>query len=251
MQYCTRIAVVLSASLIAQFGLARTGLAQTTISTDRPAVTDSSAVVSAGLFQMENGFLDSAGSRDFPESLIRYGMTSSTEIRITVPDYFNGPGMNGFGDLQLGVKQQLTNGVAGFQVAAVVSLSLPTGARTVSSHGYDPSFQVPWSRKLSENWTAAGMLSLYVPTVNGTHQAVGESTFLFDRQLTKACDAFVEYVGDFPESGGPRHLIHFGTAYKIGDQQQLDLHVGVGLSSAAVHHYIGIGYSFALRTPRP
>jgi hypothetical protein len=244
MQHCTRIAVLLSASLIAQ-----RGLAQYTISTDRPAVTDSSAVVPAGMFVMENGFLDSAGTRDFPESLLRYGVTSSTEVRLTAPDYFNGL-VSGFGDLQLGVKQQLTNGIAGFQVAAVVSLSLPTGAKDISSHGYDPSFQVPWSRKLSDNWTAAGMLSVYVPTVDSKHQALGESTFLFDRQLTKACDAFVEYVGDFPQAGGPRHLLHFGTAYKIGDQQQLDLHVGVGLSAAAVDHFIGIGYSFAFRVPR-
>ena len=58
------------------------------------------------------------------------------------------------------------------------------------------------------------------------------------------CDAFVEYAGDFPERGGPRHLLHFGTSYKLGLNQQLDLHVGVGLSPAAVDHFIGVGYSF-------
>jgi hypothetical protein len=57
-------------------------------------------------------------------------------------------------------------------------------------------------------------------------------------------DAFVEYVGDFPERGGPRHLLHFGTAFKLTNRQQLDFHFGVGLSSAAVDHFIGIGYSF-------
>jgi hypothetical protein len=103
---------------------------------------------------------------------------------------------------------------------------------------------MPWSYKLSSNWTAAGMLSVYAPTQNGSHSVVGESTILVDRQLTGAWDGFAEYAGDFPQAGGPRHVLHLGTAYKISPQQQLDLHVGIGLSAAAVHHFVGIGYSF-------
>src|SRR5271165_4333394 len=115
----------------------------------------------------------------------------------------------------------------------------------------DPSFQLPWSRPLSKNWTAAGMLSVYVPTQNGSHTVVGESTFLVDRQLTKACDVFAEYVGDFPQAGGPRQLLHFGTACKIGESQQVDVHGAVGLSAAVADHFIGIGYSFLLQVRKP
>jgi hypothetical protein len=53
-------------------------------------------------------------------------------------------------------------------------------------------------------------------------------------------------VGDFPESGGPRHLLHFGSAWKLTANQQVDVHFGVGLSSAAVDHLVGVGYSFRL-----
>jgi hypothetical protein len=226
------------------------------IATDRPAVTDSSAVVPNGVFQAENGVLDTdnQGRRtfDFSETLIRFGIAPGTELRFTAPDYYQnsmtaaGP-RSGFGDLAAGIKQQLCSVPGGFEVAAVVSLSFPTGAAAISSHGYDPSFQLPWSHPLSSNWTAAGMLSVYVPTVNGSHMVVGEATFLVDRQLTKAWDAFAEYAGDFPQAGGPRHLLHFGTAYKIAPQQQLDLHVGVALSAAAVDRFVGIGYSFRFR----
>jgi len=90
----------------------------------------------------------------------------------------------------------------------ILFLSFPTGADTVSSGGYDPGLQVPWSRALSANWTAAGMFSVYWPTQGRTRNVTGESTFLVDRQLTKPWDAFVEYAGDFPELGGPRHLLH-------------------------------------------
>ncbi|MFZ1139710.1 MAG: transporter [Candidatus Sulfotelmatobacter sp.] len=94
------------------------------------------------------------------------------------------------------------------------------------------------------------MFSVYRPTEDRTRNVTGESTFLLDRQLTKPWDAFIEYAGDFPEFGGPRHLLHIGTALKIAKQQQIDFHVGVGLSSAAVDYFSGIGYSFRFQTIR-
>jgi len=223
--------------------------ASSPINTDRPAVTDSSVVVPPGSLQAENGFADtiSDGQRtlDGPETLLRFGVASKTELRLTVPDYFGEPGaVSGFGDLTVGMKQQLGPTPGGFDVSLIVSLSLPSGARAFSSHAYDPSVQLPWSRALPSNWTVAGMLSVYGPTQQGHRNVTGESTFLIDRQLTKKLDAFVEYAGDFPERGGPRHLAHFGAAYKPTPHQQLDLHVGVGLSSAAVDYFIGVGYSF-------
>jgi hypothetical protein len=221
------------------------------IATDRPAVTNSSVVVPAGSFQAENGFLvtRSQGQSvfDIPETLVRLGLASKTELRFTVPDYFDnltaGSSTSGFGDFAFGMKQQL-GPVHGFDVSVIAYLSFPTGAAAVSSGGYDPAVQVPWSRALSANWTAAGMFSVYWPTQGQTRNVTGEATFLFDRQLTKPWDAFLEYAGDFPENGGPRHLLHFGTAYKLAPQHQIDFHVGVGLSAAAVDHIIGVGYSF-------
>ncbi len=227
------------------------------IATDRPAVTNSSVVVPAGSLQVENGFLETSSQGqsvlDDPESLVRFGVTNRTELRFTMPDYFHnlsaGSG-SGFGDFAVGVKEQLGPTPGKFDVSAILFLSFPTGANGVSSGGYDPGLQVPWSRALSTNWTAAGMFSVYWPTEGRTRNVTGESTFLFDRQLTKPWDAFIEYAGDFPEVGGPRHLLHFGTALKITKRQQIDFHVGVGLSSAAVDHLVGIGYSFRFQTIR-
>jgi len=227
------------------------------ISTDRPAVTNSSVVVPRGSLQAENGFLETSSQGqsvlDGPESLVRFGVAKRTELRFTVPDYFHnltaGDG-SGFGDFAVGVKEQLGPTPGKFDVSVILFLSSPTGANTVSSGGYDPGLQLPWSRALSANWTAAGMFSVYWPTQGRTRNVTGESTFLFDRQLTKPWDAFVEYAGDFPELGGPRHLLHFGTALKLAKRHQIDFHVGMGLSSAAVDHLIGIGYSFRIQAIR-
>ncbi len=239
--------------------------APSTISTDRPAITNSSVVVPAGSLQVENGFLETGAHQqsiiDAPESLVRFGLAKTTELRFTVPDYFHNlttDHASGVGDLALGVKQQL-GPLHQFDVSVIAFVSFPTGANGISSGGYDPGLQMPWSRAISANWTAAGMFSVYWPTEHqspqhqspqhqspqgSTRNVTGETTFLFDRQLTKPWDAFVEYAGDFPETGGPRHLLHFGTALKVAPRQQIDFHVGVGLSSAAVDHIVGFGYSF-------
>lgn len=219
------------------------------ISTDRPAVANSSTVVPRGSFQMENGFLwSNSHNFDGPETAMRFGLTGTAELRLSVPDYYFG-GPTGFGDISIGLKQQF-GPAGGFDVSLIVFLSLPTGANAISSHGYDPGVQLPWSRKLSDNWTAGGQFALYLPTQPDGRNLTGESTFLLDRQITKPMDAFVEYAGDFPERGGPRHLLHFGAAYKITPRQQIDVHVGFGLSSAAIDHFIGIGYSFRFQIVR-
>jgi Putative MetA-pathway of phenol degradation len=168
------------------------------------------------------------------------------------PDYFQnfnlGKGFaSGRGDLSLGVKQQLVATSASFDASLIVVLSVPTGANALSSHGYDPQFLLLWSHPISKNWTTAGMFALLWPTQGATRNLTGQLSFLFDRQITNRWDAFIEYAGDFPQRGTPQQLLHLGTAFKITSNQQFDFHVGVGLSSAAVDHFIGLGYSFQAR----
>jgi hypothetical protein len=225
-------------------------------------VTDASIVVPVGSMQVENGFLDTStqGLRtlDGPETLIRFGLRSKTELRFYVPDYdynetvgmsVGPPPGSGFGDFAIGLKQQL-GPTHGFDVSVVAFLSTPTGARLISSHGYDPGLQVPWSRALSPKWTLAGMTSLYWPTQSGRRNLTGEPAILLDRQLTGPWSAFVEYAGDFYQHGGPRDLLHVGSALSITRRQQLDFHAGVGSMAGATYHFVGFGYSFRIQAIR-
>lgn len=60
------------------------------IATDRPSVANSSVVVPQGSLQVENGLLltSSAGQRslDGPETALRFGVASATELRFSVLD---------------------------------------------------------------------------------------------------------------------------------------------------------------------
>jgi len=220
-----------------------------TISTDRPAVSSSPIVVPQGGLQIENGLLvtnaSGQSSLDLPETNLRYGLLPKTELRLAVPNYFyNLPGdVSGFGDLAPGIKQQL-GPLHGFDLSVIAFLSFPTGAAEISSHGYDPGLQLPWSHSLWKNWTVGGQAAFYWPTVTGKRNFTGEGTVFFDRQLKRSWDVFVEYAGDFPERGGSRQVLHFGTAYKLAPHHQIDFHVAAGLSAAAPSSFVGFGYSY-------
>jgi hypothetical protein len=233
--------------------------AQTPIATDRPQITNSSVVVPCGSLQFENGFQETSNggqrSFDLPETAVRFGIAGKTEFRFANPDYFvnddTGSGFaTGFGDLTVGLKQQLGPIRGGFDVSLIPFVSLPTGAKLISSHGYDPTVQLPWSRSLTKNWTAAGMFSLTWPTELGRRNLAGQSSLYFDRQLTPSWDAYVEYSGVFPKRGAPQHVVDFGTAYRPTPHQQLDFHCGFGLSAASPDHSIGFGYSVRFQVIR-
>ena len=229
------------------------------ISTDRPSVANSSVVVPKGDFQVENGLLiaNTQGQSvlDLPETALRFGLLDKTELRFSAPDYFDtfstsSATPSGFGDIAIGLKHQFGPISGSFNLSGILFLSLPSGAEAISSHGYDPGLQLPWSRSLSANWTAGGQVAFYWPTQEGRHNFTGETTFLLDRQLTNPWNAFLEYAGDFPHRGGSRQILHFGSAYKVAPRHQVDFQIAAGLSRFTPHMFVGVGYSFLLRVAK-
>lgn len=246
-----RLALLLSSAVTLSGPLAR-GDEPPAIATDRPSVANSSVVVPQGGFQMENGLtasnLGQGAVVDLPQSSLRYGLLARTELRLALPDYFDSTAAGastGFGDIALGVKQQL-GPLAGFDVSLIAFSSVPSGAHQVSSHGYDPGLQIPWSRSVAEDLTVAGQIAAYWPTVAGRRDPTTEATVLLDRSLNARCDVFAELAADVPQRGGSRQQLHAGTTYRFVANQQVDFHIAAGLSSAAPKNYIGIGYSFLI-----
>jgi hypothetical protein len=223
------------------------------IVTDRPDVTESSIVVPKGSLQIENGttWTSNHGSQtfDLSESLIRFGIAPRTEFRIVAPNYLggiSGPDATGFGDIALGMKEQLGPLRGGFDLAVILALSLPTGASRVSSRGYDPFIKFPWSKELKGGWSMGGMQSLFSNTEGSKRNGVWESTFYIEREIKRNWDAFTEYAGDFAQKGGPKEIAHFGAAYRPDPRQQVDFHFGFGVSRSAPAHFFAVGYSFRI-----
>ena len=251
-------ASLLSAGAIYANGQTCDGKNAGAIATDRPQVTNSSIVVPCGSLQFENGLEQSGSARrqgfDLPETSIRLGIAKRLELRFAPPIYFNNVDSgsafaSGGGDSVLGLKLQL-GPVHGFDVSVIPSVSLPTGTSAISSHGYDPALQIPWSRSLTKVWTVAGQLSVLAPTQGSTRNVSGQASLYFDRALGSVWDAYLEYSGQFAEFGGPQHILDFGAAYKISPHQQLDLHANFGFAAASPSHAIGVGYSVRFQVIR-
>jgi len=196
-------ASLLSAGAIYANGQTCDGKNAGAIATDRPQVTNSSIVVPCGSLQFENGLEQSGSARrqgfDLPETSIRLGIAKRLELRFAPPIYFNNVDSgsafaSGGGDSVLGLKLQL-GPVHGFDVSVIPSVSLPTGTSAISSHGYDPALQIPWSRSLTKVWTVAGQLSVLAPTQGSTRNVSGQASLYFDRALGSVWDAYLEYSG--------------------------------------------------------
>lgn len=224
----------------------------TEISTDRPDVTNSSTVVPYGSLQVENGVDWTVRQRSDvisgSETRIRLGVARCTEVLADVPTYFyslNGRASSGFSDLVVSVKRELPVPF-GFRLSATSGLGFPTGARKISSHGYDPYIQFPWSRRIGDDWSIHGMFTITWFTSQHRSNPTFEPTLSLERKLGPDADLFVEYVGDYPNHARPAQILDGGGSWRVTRLQQLDFHVGFGLNSSSPDHFFGIGYSFRL-----
>ena len=222
------------------------------IVTDRPDITESSIVIPKGSIQLENGFAWTSdhrtGTLDASETLIRLGVSNRFELRVVAPNYLGNlsGSPTGFSDIAIGFKQQIGPLPGDIDLSVIVALSLPTGAAPISSHGFDPFLKLPWSKELKSGWSIGGMQSLFWYTQDKERNLTWEPTLYLERELDKHADVFCEYGADFPAFGGPRHVAHFGAAYKLTPKQQVDFHFGFGLSPAAPERFFAGGYSFRI-----
>jgi hypothetical protein len=230
----------------------------TPIVTDRPDVTEAAIVVPRLSVQVENGLTwavqDHQHAVSGTETLLRVGIGQRLELRLGVPDYFlnlsAGRHPDGFNDLSLGLKQQLGPVPGNIQLSIIAATSLPTGTGVISTHGVDPFLKVPWSKELQLGWSIGGMQSIFWTTANGRRNPTGETTVYVEKEVTEPWALFLEYAGDFASLDRARQLLHIGTTYRVGHRNQVDAHVGFGLSAAAPTHFVAAGYSFRLDSDR-
>jgi hypothetical protein len=222
------------------------------IDTDRPDVTNSSRVVPFGSLQLENGVDWTVRQRSDvvsgTETRLRLGVAECTEVLADVPTYFyslNGRASSGFSDLIVSIKYELPVPY-GFHLSATGGLGFPTGASNISSHGYDPYIQLPWSRRLTDDWSLHGMFTVTSFTSQHAINPTFEPTLSLERDLGPTRELFVEYVGDYPNHARPSQILDGGGSWRVTRLQQLDFHVGFGLNSSSPDHFFGIGYSFRL-----
>jgi len=241
---------VLTRGVVGIAGAEGCGTDPGTIQTDRPDVTNSSIVVPNGTLQVENG-INLTGRRaarivDGTNSRIRLGVADCVELLVDLPNYLHslgGEGPTGFSDTAPAVKIQLPPLPGDIVLSATAGLGLPTGASRISGNGVNPYLQFPWSREIAGGWGLSGMLTQFWFSGQSNSDVLREATLVVQREIGPTADLFIEYVGDYPNHGGPTQSINSGGAYRFGGAQQIDFHLSFGLNKSAPAYIFGVGYS--------
>jgi hypothetical protein len=220
------------------------------IVTDRPDVTNSSIVIPAGSLQIENGVNLSArdGDRliDGTNTRLRFGIASCLEFLVDTPTYFaniGNPQNSGFSDVAPALKWQISPVPGKVDLSAVFGVALPTGTANIAGPGAQPYLQFPWSWELRSGWGLSGMFTEFFRPSDLISKRVTEATFVIEKQVTERVSLFVEYVGDYPESGSSAQLLNSGGLYRLSPNQQVDFHFALGLNHNAPSYIVGVGYS--------
>ena len=219
------------------------------IDTDRPDTPDDSATVPPGSLQIENGIGLSRGggvtSLDLPETRLRLGLHSCTEILVDLPDYVRsiGRGVRGATDIAPGFKHQFEELPEPVQLWVAAGVALPTGDQRIAGRGALPYLQIPASVDLSEALTLAAQYRITFHPGDVETAPEHQASLDLEADLTDALGLFLEYTGTYRHGAAPSNTADFGATYRLEEKRQIDVLIGTGLNRAAPDWYVSIGYS--------
>ena len=227
------------------------------IETDRPTFSLSPNTIPKGRIQIETGYtfsLEKASpdvkTHNFPETLVRIGLTERTELRVEWPNLTyidNGRDVNGFNDLALGFKvQALQQQGLRPRLSFVGRLSIPTGDKNFSSDRLDPLFRTILTYALNKRVGLFGTVNIGSPTSQGTRYVQVSSSLGLSAAIRDRLTGFVEYYGLYPRdvASGSANFLQTGVLYHLTYNLQLDVRVGGGLTRGTDDFLTGAGISW-------
>jgi len=216
------------------------------IVTDRPSFSASPVTVDKGIWQTEFGYLfthidSDLSSHSLPNALVRFGLADDAELQISWSGYnrleSGSVSTDGFSDVSIGGKWQLSEDDARTRFAFLASISIPAGDEAFSSDSYDPQISFIWSHSGGLEWFGMATLSR-----SGGNYSFSNGLGL-SFSLGENSAFFVEHVVTLPEKGSSSHELNGGLAFLRGADMQFDIHAAVGLNSSASDFALGAGFS--------
>ncbi len=227
------------------------------IDTDRPDFTDGTHSVARGRIQLELGYTyqqgrgtDAGHQHSLPEAMVRIGVTSWAEIRVS-DNYLiqqgDEPGaasIRGRDDVYIGTKVMATSQRAllpalSFEVKATV----PSGS-AISAHRVLPGGALLLSWEASGPWSAG--VEFFV-TRAADEGSQGVASLSIQYQATKRIQLYGEAFSQEPIGGSAgtpsTQYLNSGLMLLLTNNLQLDARIGIGLNQAADRYFTGIGFA--------
>lgn len=237
------------------------------MATDRPDFTESAVVVPLRALQVETGLsweraLGDLSTFTAPEALVRYSPAPRTELRFEVPNYARAEvpddrawdpaggsrdplTKSGFGDPAFGAKLQM-GPIGAVDAAVIVMASVPWAETEFTTDGLNPEVALTASRGIGARFSLGAQgTAAWVGEASERERVLG-GTVVAGAALTPAWGAFLEIAVESEENAEAATLLHHGYTRALGDNLQLDLHGGIGLSDRAPDHFVGAGFSARL-----
>jgi hypothetical protein len=234
------------------------------LTSNRPGIADSEALVPSGAFQFEAGVQDqdapSGDDRRWTQTwgqlTVRYGMTSRVELFAG----WDGLSLNrvllegesrivaGGNDVRVGTKLAiLMEDAHGLTVTIAPAWSFPVGSEAFTSNSNDPSFRVLWARSLRRDWSVSGNV-LFRRTTDAIGRYWDNGVMVgLTRALTRHLSAFAEasnvILADRPDA----LTIDAGVAWIAGTDLQFDASVGRTLFHRGDDWFVSAGITFRQR----
>lgn len=243
------------------------------LQTDRPDFTEASSTVGRGRVQLEAGYTfgyDDAGGNvsrvhNFPETLLRVGLTDTVEFRIAwsylVEEVTSAPSEDGAIDLYLGTKLFLMEQDGWIpESALILQMTVPTGAEIFCDDEVLYGFNLLYGWDLPSGWSLGASTGVnsgtedlvvtgLVPSLNRDGHAVAHQSVAIGIPLTERLGGFVEYFGLYTlgrDSNFPENYFDGGFTYLVTDDFQLDWRIGIGLNDQAQDFFTGVGFALRL-----
>lgn len=231
--------------IINSFGLK---LSAQKITTDRPDQTESSTTVPGRSIQIESGIVrESDGIKVnylIPTSLLRYGLTSYLELRMTnqivsVTEE-NLSTKSGISDPELGIKIQILKSEnINAEIAFVSHLILPFGSCFLSNR------KAAFVNRIAVSHAITSFLGLgYNVGYNYFGSGNGDLTYslALGFGLSDKLGLYMETYGEYSDFTEWIPNLDTGFTYLVKDNFQLDISFGTGLNETM--NYISAGFSW-------
>jgi hypothetical protein len=226
--------------------------------TDRPDFTESSEIISRGVFQFESGLTYEGDTREgvrgrsltIPGALLRIGLGARTELRIGADGFLSQVAdtarASGFSDVELGVKIRLLNHqTAGVDVAVIPMASFPTGTSGFSSGGIDPTLKLAWARDLPAGFGATGNVNIASVSDEAGRFLQRAVSVSIGHDVFAGWGGFVETYAFTPMDRGEATgvTLDWGVSRPFGHSLQFDIEAGRGLTATAADWFVGFGFA--------
>ncbi|MGH6647511.1 transporter [Aquabacterium sp.] len=227
------------------------------MATDRPDIVESSAVVGLHRFQVETSFASESNKVDgvktttrMTPTLLRYGITENTELRLETDGFLRDGQDHGFSDVSLGLKWHTHDGDDATGKPAIAWLfhaDLDSGSQAFRGHGVRPSVRMVAEWELPHDLSLGIMPGVLRDTNDdGRHFVAGIFAVTLGKSWTDDFRTFVEVAGQqltSTKNGGAVVTYDAGMAYMLSPTMQIDTAVSIGANHHTPDRLWTVGFS--------